>query len=209
MVVAKSSIAFALGIMLCTATCTYADDSPDDIKKRVGNGSPVDGMKKAAECKSCHGKDGNTKAPNIPKLEGQYADYIQRQIFNFQEGTRRDPDMTKISATLTNRRNLEDIAAYFASQNQMVGTQAKNEVGEKLYVDKGCLNCHGESGKGKPAYNDLFPVIGGQHKEYLVKQMNDFKTGARDTDISGIMGLLANQLTDAEIEAVADFLSGR
>jgi len=209
MEVTKSSIAVVLGIVLFASTCAFADDSPEDIKRRAGNGNPVDGKAKAAECKSCHGVDGNTVAPNIPKLEGQYADYIQRQIYNFQEGTRRDPNMTKISATLTNRRNLADIAAYFASQNQMKGTTTKNEVGEKLYLDKGCHNCHGENGKGKPSYNALFPVIGGQHKEYLTKQMKDFKTGARGTDISGIMSLLANQMTDAEIEAVTEFLSGQ
>jgi len=209
MVLTKSSIAIALGIVIFAITCAYADENPQDVKRRVGSGNPVDGKDKAAVCKSCHGEGGDTLSPNIPKLAGQYADYIQRQIYNFQVGTRRDPNMTKISATLTNRRNLADIAAYFASQNQMIGMPIKNDEGEKLYLDKGCLNCHGEIGKGKPSYNALFPIIGGQHKEYLIKQMKDFKTGARDTDISGIMGLLANQMTDAEIEAVAEFLSGR
>lgn len=209
MAITKSNIAVVLSFVLFSVTCAYADDSPEDINRRVGNGNPVDGNKKAAECKSCHGEDGNTATPNIPKLEGQYADYIKRQIHNYQEGTRKDPIMTKISATLTNRQNLADIAAYFASQNQMKGTPTKNEKGEKLYREKGCLNCHGEIGKGKPSYNALFPVIGGQHKEYLTKQMNDFKTGARDTDISGIMGLLANQMADAEVEAVSEFLSGQ
>jgi len=205
----RSGIAAVLSAVLLVATCAYADDSPEDVKRRVGNGNPVDGKDKAALCKNCHGENGESTSPNIPKLSGQYAEYIQRQIHNYQEGTRKDPSMTDISATLTNRRNLSDIAAYFASQNQMKGVPTNNDEGEKLYIGKGCLNCHGDIGKGKPSYNALFPVIGGQHKEYLVKQMNDFKTGARDTDISGIMGLLSNQMTDAEIEAVAEFLSGR
>jgi len=209
MALTKSCIAIVLGAVLLAATCAYADDSPDYVKRRVGNGNPVDGNDKAALCKSCHGEDGDSVSPNIPKLAGQYADYIQRQIYNFQEGTRRDPNMTDISATLTNRRNLADISAYFASQIQMKGMLTKNDEGEKLYLEKGCLNCHGEIGKGKPSYNELFPVIGGQHKEYLIKQMKDFKTYERDTDISGIMGMLAKQMTDSEIEAVAEFLSGQ
>lgn len=209
MVFIKSSSAVILGVVLFAVASAYANDNPEDINRRVGSGNPVNGKDKAALCKSCHGDDGNSVAPNIPKLSGQYADYIQRQIYNFQEGTRKDPNMTNISATLTNHRNLADIAAYFASQNQMTGTPTKNDEGEKLYLDKGCLNCHGEIGKGKPSYNALFPVIGGQHKEYLIKQMKDFKTGARTTDISGIMSLLANQMTDTEIEAVAEFISGR
>ncbi len=209
MALTKSGFAVVLCAALFAAFCAHADDSPEDINKRVGNGNPVDGNDKAALCKGCHGEVGISVSPNIPKLAGQYAEYIQRQIFNFQEGTRRDTNMTEISATLTNRRNLADISAYFASQNMMQGMPVKNDEGERIYLEKGCMNCHGEIGKGKPAYNALFPVIGGQYKEYLVKQMKDFKTGARDTDISGIMGLLANQMTDSEIEAVAEFLSGR
>jgi cytochrome c553 len=203
----KSSIAVILGIVLIAAASAYADDNPMEIIRRIGSGSPVDGKDKAAPCKSCHGEDGNTAAPNIPKLAGQYAEYIQRQIHNYQEGTRRDPSMTQISLTLTNHRNMADIAAFFASQNQMTGTPAKNVTGEKLYLEKGCLNCHGEIGKGKPSFNAIFPVIGGQHKEYIVKQMKDFRIGARVTDISGIMSLLTLQMSDTEIEAVADYLS--
>ena len=209
MALTKSGFAVALCAVLFAAACAYAGDNPEDIKKRVGNGNPVDGKDKAVLCKGCHGEVGVSFSPNIPKLAGQYAEYIQRQIYNFQEGTRRDPNMTEISANLTDRRNLADISAYFASQNLMQGMPVNNDQGEKIYIEKGCMNCHGEIGKGKPAYNALFPVVGGQHKEYLVKQMKDFRTGARDTDISGVMGLLTNQMTDSEIESVAEFLSGR
>jgi cytochrome c553 len=207
MVFTKSIIVFVIGVVLIAIPFAYAGDNPEEVKRRVGIGNPVAGKDKAAQCTGCHGKDGNNSATSIPKLAGQYADYIQRQIFNYQEGTRRGPNMTKISETLSNRQNLADIAAYFASQNQMTGTPSKNEEGEKLYIDKGCLDCHGESGKGKPHYNAIFPVIGGQHKESIVKEMKDFKTGARATDISEIMSLLTLQMTDAEIEAVADYLS--
>ena len=209
MALTKSGIVVVLCALLFAVTCAYADDSPEVVNRRVGNGNPSEGKDKAALCKGCHGEDGVSDSPNIPKLAGQYSDYIQRQIHNFQEGTRKDSSMTDISATLTNLRNLSDIASYFASQNQMKGIPSNNDEGEKLYIEKGCSNCHGENGKGKPSYNALFPVIGGQHKEYIVKQMKDFRTGVRDTDISGIMGLLSNQMTDPEIEAVAEFLSGR
>ena len=204
----KSCIAVSLGIIIFAASTANADDDPAIVKLRIGNGNPVDGKAKAEQCMHCHDGNGNASTSNIPKLAGQYADYIQRQIYNYQEGTRRDPDMTKISATLTNRRILADIAAYFASLNQMTGTSASNEEGKKIYLDKGCQNCHGEIGKGKPAYNSLFPIVGGQNKEYLLRQMQDFKTGTRTTDISGIMGLIVNRMTNDDIEAVSDYLSG-
>jgi cytochrome c553 len=205
----KSLVAVFFGFVLIVATTAYANDDPEEVKRRVGNGNPADGKAKADQCKICHGEDGNTAEPVIPKLSGQYADYIQRQISNFQEGTLRDPRMTQISMTLTNRRDLADIAAYFASQNQMTGTPGSNAEGQKIYLEKGCLNCHGEIGKGKPSYNAIFPIIGGQNRGYLIKQMKDFKSGARTTDISGIMGLVANQMTYSEIVAVAEYLSGQ
>jgi cytochrome c553 len=101
-----------------------------------------------------------------------------------------------------------DISAYFASQNSMSGTAAIHEAGQKVALSYGCINCHGEDGKGKPAYNSIFPVIGGQHKDYLLKQLNDFKTAVRDTDMSGTMGDVTNRMTDAEMDAVAEYFSG-
>ncbi|MGC2048812.1 MAG: cytochrome c, partial [Gallionella sp.] len=150
MVISKSITAVVLGVVIFAVTSAYANDNPEDVKRRIGSGNPADGKAKAAPCIICHGEDGNTVEPVIPKLSGQYADYIQRQIYNFQAGTISDPSMTQISKTLTNRRDLADIAAYFAGQYQMTGTSTTNQAGEKLYKEKGCLNCHGENGKGKP-----------------------------------------------------------
>ncbi len=203
----KCIIAALISVFLA-ATSAHASDSAEQIKRRIGGGDPVAGKDKSALCQGCHGEDGNSAVPTFPKLAGQYAEYIYRQINNFQTGSRKDPTMTDMAATVTDRRDLSDIAAYFASQNQMSGTPIKHDAGEKIFVDYGCLNCHGEDGKGKPAYNSIFPVIGGQHKDYLVKQLNDFKSGARDTDMSGTMGELTGKMNDAEIDAVADFISG-
>ena len=204
----NKSIVGILFVISLSANFAFAGDTPVEIKRRTGGGDPVAGKEKSGLCQGCHGEDGNSAVPMFPKLAGQYADYIHRQINSFPEGTRSDPSMNSMAATMTGRRDLMDIAAYFASQNQMSGTPVKNDLGEKLANDYGCLNCHGEIGKGRPANNSIFPVIGGQHKEYLMKQMNDFKTGARDTDMSGTMGGLAGRLTDAEIEAVSEYFSG-
>lgn len=205
----NSSISIVVSILLFASACAYADDSQQEIKMRIGIGNPVEGKSKAIPCRVCHGDEDNPEEPMIPKLAGQYADYIQRQIYNYQEGTRSDPDMTRISSTLTNRRDLADIASYFASLKQMKGTPVANEEGEKLYQKRGCLNCHGEFGKGKPSYNSIFPIVGGQKKGYLIKQMKDFKSGERTSDISGIMTLVMNQMTYNEIVAVAEYMSGQ
>ena len=199
-------VATLLSAFLASA---YAGDNAEEVRQRSGGGNPVAGKEKSALCQGCHGEDGNSAVPTFPKLAGQYAEYIGRQINNFQTGNRRDPVMTDMAATLTDRKDIADIAAYFSSQKQMAGTPITNPLGEKLFRDYGCLNCHGEDGKGRPANNSIFPIIGGQHKDYIVKQLNDFKSGARDTDMSGTMGELTNKMTDAEMEAVADYLAGR
>jgi len=199
-------IAAAL-FVLPIATTAYAGDNPDEILQRTGGGDPVAGKEKSALCQGCHGEDGNSMVPTFPRLAGQYAVYIKRQINNFMEGSRRDPTMTEMAATVSSNQDLNDIAAYFASQKQMSGTQMINEAGEKIFRNYSCLNCHGEIGKGRPANNSIFPVIGGQHKDYLIKQLNDFKTGSRDTDMSGAMNEVVNHMTDAQIEAVSEYLS--
>ena len=197
-----------LSMLLITIGAAYAGNTPEEIKRRVGTGDPIAGKIKSILCQECHGEDGNSSAANIPKLAGQYSDYIQRQINNYKTGTRHDPVMTRIVTTLNNPQDLSDIGAYFASQAQMAGIPVENEAGKKIFREKGCLNCHGEIGKGKPSYNAIFPIIGGQHKGYLIKQMKNFKSGARDTDISGMMGLLTSQMSYTDIVAVSDYISG-
>jgi len=114
---------------------------------------------------------------------------------------------------------LKEIAAYFASQKQMKGKASGSKVaktGAKLF-QKGnkklgtygaCVRCHGKNGKGKGKSNSLFPVIGGQQKAYIIKQLKDFKTDKRANDPAGMMAMVAKGLNDKEIEAVADYVSG-
>jgi len=203
-----------LSIFLFSAAA-YAGDSAEDIKQRIGKGDPAAGKDKSAMCQGCHGEDGNSAAPNFPKLAGQFANYLQKQIRDFQIEARVDPTMSSMAATVTERQDLLDITAYFASQKQMKGSGGSSEAGNKLYIEGniatgvyGCINCHGENGKGKSPNNALFPLIGGQHKDYLVKQLTDFKKGERKNDPSGMMADIAKLMTNAEIEAVSEYLSG-
>jgi len=207
--------AAVLSISLFTVTAAYAGDSPDDIKQRIGKGDPAAGKDKSALCQGCHGEKGISDAPNFPKLAGQFANYLQKQVRDFQAETRVDPTMSSMAATVTEKQDLLDITAYFASQKQMKGSGGGNEAGKTLFLEGnptsgvyGCVNCHGENGKGKSPDNAVFPVIGGQHKDYLVKQLTDFNSGERKNDPAGMMGNIAKAMTSAEIEAVADYLSG-
>lgn len=181
----------------------------------IAVGDPVAGKEKSALCQGCHGEDGMSAAPNFPRLAGQYAGYIKKQIVDFQKEYRKDDTMSGMAATVTEKQDLEDIAAYFASQKTMVGEKTANPAGNNLYLKGnpatnlyGCVNCHGEEGKGKSLANYVFPIIGGQHKDYLTKQLNDFRSGTRTNDPAGMMADIAKKMTDAEIAAVAEYLSG-
>lgn len=200
----------SLVAMLCTVTVAFAGDSEEEIKKRIGAGNPVSGKDKSALCQGCHGEDGNSASSTFPKLAGQYAAYIQKQIKNFQTGSRSDPVMSGMAATVTDNQDLLDISAYFASQKQMKGdSPVINAAGkDRFTVGNGCINCHGETGKGAGRGNPDAPVIGGQHKDYLIKQLKDFASGARDNEPSGMMAMIAGSMSEEELEEVANYVSG-
>jgi cytochrome c553 len=204
------NITSGFSILLLFATTAFAGDSPDEIKKRIGAGNPVAGKEKSALCQGCHGEDGNSASADFPKLAGQYAAYIQKQIHDFQSGSRSDPVMSGMAATVTDNQDLLDISAYFASQKQMKGdVPVISKSGKERFLsDNGCVNCHGPNGKGAGPGNPHAPVIGGQHKEYLVKQLKNFRSGARKNEPSGMMALIASMMYDEEIEEIASYVSG-
>ncbi len=184
-------------------------------------GDAAAGQEKAGLCGGCHGADGNSEDATNPRLAGQYAGYIVKQIKDFQKGHRTNNEtMAGMAAMVASDEDARDIGSYFAQQ-KMKGTLTKPTketlaAGEKLYREGnpktgvyGCINCHGESGKGKSAAVSAFPVIGGQHRDYLIKQLTEFRGGARANDPAGMMVGVAKNLSDNEIQAVADYLSGQ
>ena len=177
------------------------------------------GRSKSQVCAGCHGADGNATIPNYPKLAGQNAGYLVRQMANFKSGKRKDPIMSAQVANLQ-PQDMEDIAAYFSSQTRTIGAApdaAKREFGERIYrggiETKGiaaCMACHSPNGAGNaPA---KFPGLSGQNTDYTSKTMKDFREGQRGFDAkddSGkIMHTIAKKMNDAEIDAVAYYING-
>ena len=78
-------------------------------------GDPVAGQKKSQTCAACHGPDGNSAAPDFPRLAGQYYDYLLRAIAEYKSGARKNPIMAPTAANLS-VRDIEDLAAYYSSQ---------------------------------------------------------------------------------------------
>lgn len=175
----------------------------------LAEGDAKRGAELAAACGGCHGETGNSEVPTFPKLAGQKAQYIVKQIADFQKGGRTDETMVGMAMSLTEKQDAQDIGAFFANQPVMKGAaegaDAKRVAkGKDLYVELKCNTCHGDEGKGK---GSLFPVLGGQHKDYLAKTLSDLKSGVRNNDATMMMAPVAKKLDAKQIEAVAEYLS--
>ncbi len=171
-------------------------------------GDPTVGAELAAGCFGCHGEDGHSMVPSFPKLAGMQADYIAKQVFDFQNSKRTDETMVGMAYMVASKEDALHIGAYFESQSAMKGEPTGSKVakkGEAVYSELGCVTCHGKVGEGK---GNLFPRIGGQHLDYLAKTLRDFRSGERTSDRSGMMAPLAKKMTDEQIDAVAEYLSG-
>lgn len=178
-------------------------------------GDAAAGQAKIAVCGACHGPDGNSMAPNFPKLAGQGDRYLLKQLHEIKDGKRQVLEMTGMLAAL-NDQDLADIAAYYSSQKATVGAADPALVarGEALFrggdLQKGmpaCTGCHSPDGQGNPPAG--FPHLGGQHASYIEKQLTDFREGDRTNDgDSMIMRAIAAKLSNKDIKALASYIQG-
>ncbi len=173
------------------------------------------GQTKAAMCGACHGADGNSAAPNFPKLAGQGERYLLKQMNDIKSGNRTVLEMTGLLTNMS-EQDMADIAAYFASQNMSVGAAdpALVKAGEALYrggkLAEGmpaCTGCHSPDGAGNDAAG--FPQLGGQHAQYVAKQLTDFREGNRTNDgDSMMMRSVAAKLSNKDIQAISSYIQG-
>ena len=173
------------------------------------------GQAKAAICAACHGPDGNSPAnPIWPKLAGQSPEYILSQLVAFKSGDRVDATMAPMVAPLS-EQDMADLAAWFSSQERSINApdEEKARQGEGIYRGgvaaksvAACMACHGPSGAGNPPAG--YPALYGQHAAYVAKALKDYRSGVRSTDPNGMMRDVAERMSDAEIDAVAEYVSG-
>lgn len=173
------------------------------------------GQQKAQACVACHGVNGNATNPVWPKLAGQSAGYILKQLQDFKSGKQRtDPLMAGQVASLS-EQDMQDLAAFFAAQKPVIGTadEASLDLGQRIYRAgnkasgvSACMACHGPSGAGNPPAR--FPMLSGQNVDYTVKQLKAFRSGQRTNDAGKMMQNIAGNMTDQEITAVASYMHG-
>jgi len=192
------SVVGALLVAALSANVAAADRAPDKIV--------------AERCRDCHGPAGRSGNPDFPKLAGQNADYLTRQLANFKTGVRTSKAMQQEVAALTGGE-MRALALYFSAKEigaEAVADRAQAEIGRKLYFSgnpangvTACITCHGPEGRGAM----YLPRLAGQHAKYLAAQLHAFREQSR-VSAGLVMHTVVKNVTDAEIAAVTQFLSG-
>lgn len=165
------------------------------------------GQARAEVCQACHGAQGVSENPDIPSLAGQQDKYLQWQLVFFRSGRRANEIMGPIAADLSDE-DVRNLGAYFASLP--AGTPpaqdidpALRQAGQAVAQQHRCAACHTDTFGGKQAA----PAIAHQHRDYLVKALTDYRSGARPSTGVAAMTEAASGLSDNDIAALAQFLT--
>ena len=192
----------------------------------LAQGDPEAGESKVIICAACHGPVGVSASNLFPNLAGQGEKYLLKHMGDIKSGARTVVEMTGLLAAMS-EQDLADIAAFYASQERKIVGSSELEdeayglsaeeflaLGENLYrggnLDTevpACTGCHSPRGNGNGPAG--FPAIGGQHPEYIYKQLTQFQNNLRTNDGETlIMRGIAGAMSDLEMRAVANYLAG-
>lgn len=190
----------ATALLLGTAPLAWADD-----------------MKRAEEivqgkCFVCHGADGESSSPVFPRLAGQHARYIERQLADYKSGRRKSSAMQPMVEDLT-PADFKALGLYFESRKPQAHAVADPElaqVGRFIFVRgnpysgvAACSSCHGAKGGG----TETLPRLAGQHAQYTENQLKAFNKRERTND-NAVMHAIASKLSELELKAVSSYISG-
>ncbi len=168
----------------------------------------------AAVCSNCHGQNGISPSADFPRLAGQSAMAIYKQLSDYRSGARVNALMTPIAKQLTDTQ-LSEVAAYFAFSGERAALGPRTEIPDEesaTLTRRGdparhlppCEGCHARGVGGPPEA----PVLTGQWGEYIARELQLFKTGARRNDVYQRMRNVAGGLTDDEMKRLGVYYQG-
>jgi cytochrome c553 len=198
----------AFASVLMVGSVVASEAAPKAAKPDLAKGEAI----VAGVCAACHAADGNSMIPANPKLAQQHPEYILKQLQEFKSGKRANPVMMGFAAQLS-PEDMRNVAYFVASKTASPGFAKEKEtvgLGEKIYrggiADRqiaACAGCHGPNGSGMPAQ---YPRLSGQHADYTVSQLTQFRDGVRKNSVQ--MTQVAAKMNDREIKAVSDYIAG-
>jgi cytochrome c553 len=164
------------------------------------------------KCFICHGAEGESSSPVFPRLAGQHASYVERQLADYKSGKRKNDTMQSMVADLS-ADDMRLLGMYFESKPTRAHPVADPELAQvgRFVYHRGnpfsgvaaCADCHGAAGHG----TDKLPRLGGQHAQYVENQLRAFSKRERTND-NAVMHTIASKLTELELKAVAAYVSG-
>lgn len=205
---AVAQLSVFAGLLFFGASALAEGETPAATGPDLSKGGAI----AAQVCAACHAPDGNAIGNSYPKLAGQHADYLVKQLESFKSGERANPIMGPYAAALSDA-DMRNVAAYFAGQPEKPSAAQSASLvaqGEKIYRggvgERGipaCASCHGPNGAGIPVQ---YPRVSGQWAEYAQAQLEAFRSGTRKTNAA--MSTIASRMSDGEIKAVSDYIAG-
>jgi cytochrome c553 len=194
-------------MLLVYASLVSAAEGEAPAKPDLARGKQI----ASTVCVACHGADGNSVVPTNPVLAGQHADYIAAQLAAFKSGARPSPVMQAMAAALS-PEDMRNVGAWFASQKpagHFAHDKALVERGERIWRGgvpatdvPACAGCHGAAGHGIPSE---FPRLAGQYPDLSLGWLKAFAAGTRPNPV---MGQIAAKLSENDMKAVAEYISG-
>lgn len=164
------------------------------------------------KCFICHGADGESSSPVFPRLAGQHANYVARQLADYKSGKRKSSAMQPMVEEL-NADDFKALGAYFESRPVRAHAVEDTELAQmgRFIFSRGnpysgvaaCAGCHGPLGHG----TETLPRLAGQHAQYTENQLKAFNKRERTND-NAVMHGVAAKLTELEVKAVAAYISG-
>jgi len=159
-------------------------------------------------CSACHLPSGAGRPDGtFPQLAGQHSTVLIKQIADIRAGRRDNPIMYPFAVTLVDPQELADVAAYLQTipipTGNGKGPGTDLATGERLY-QRDCVQCHGNQGEGNK--EKFYPVLAGQHYEYMLRQIRDI-AGLRRRNANPDMVKVVKQYKDEELQAVVDYMS--
>jgi cytochrome c553 len=164
------------------------------------------------KCFICHGAEGESSSPVFPRLAGQNAGYVARQLGDYKSGKRKSSTMKPMVEDLS-AADFQALGAWFASRathGHAVADPELAQMGRFIYARgnpysgvASCATCHGDNAHG----SETLPRLAGQHAQYTENQLKQFNTRERTND-NAVMHGIASKLTELELKAVAAYLSG-
>jgi len=168
----------------------------------IAAGDAVSGETLGYTCLGCHGVDGYRNAyPSyrVPRLGGQKSAYLVAAIKGYREGTRAHLTMAAHASSLSDQQ-IEDVAAYLASLGGDT-VAAGGSAAPGLEETTTCIACHGQNGI---SLSPTWPTLAGQHEDYLVHALNQYRDGTRKDPV---MAPMAATLSDSDVELLAKYYS--